>query len=485
MNNLSLSIKLPIIVAVSGGADSLCLLGTLHELGYSLIVAHFDHQLRSDSADDAKFVEEIAAQYQLPFLLGTTDVNAYAKVHKQTIEEAARNARYEFFFEQARLHKAQAVAVGHTADDQAETVLMHFLRGAGLNGLKGILPRTVLSHFDPEIPLVRPILDLWRVDTEAYCAAHGLVPREDPTNASQDYFRNRLRHTLIPELENYNPRFRETLVRTSHALQGDHVLLTEIIDQSWRQVITAEAPNYISFSLSSLITLSPALIRNIIKNGMEKLLPGQNDLSFSTLERAAALILDPNSSQRIDLASGLFLLKEADALHLTADEHNLPRKDFPQMESMGLILTLNSEPEIPLSAELSWDSEMAVGFHWKILIKIRTITDEDREDVTRSVNPFWVALDADVLGVAISFRTRKPGDKFCPLGMNGKSMKLQDFFINEKLPRRVRDRYPLLCIDGADEIVWIPGLRPAHRVRVTNETRRIVLFEFRRSDKQW
>ncbi len=459
MNNLSLSIKLPIIVAVSGGADSLCLLGTLHEQGYSLIIAHVDHQLRPDSADDAKFVEEIAAQYQLPFLLGTADVNAYAKVHKQTIEEAARNARYEFFFEQARLHKAQAVAVGHTADDQAETVLMHFLRGAGLNGLKGILPRTILSHFDPEIPLVRPILDLWRVDTEAYCAAHGLVPREDPTNASQDYFRNRLRHTLIPELENYNLRFRETLVRTSHVLQGDHALLTEIIDQSWRQVITAEAPNYISFSLSSFLAISPALIRNLIKNGMEKLLPGQSDLSFPPLERAAAFILDPNSPQRIDLASGLFLLKEADALHLTADERHLPFDRVPQMDVERLAITLPCEVEL--------------GAGW-----VLTVSKPETGHVAKNADPFQVMLDVDALVGELSLRTRHPGDRFYPLGMDGQSMKLKDFFINEKLPRRARDGYPLLCDE--EGIVWVPGYRPGHRARVRDATLGTIRFVLKR-----
>jgi len=217
VNKIFTSSHSPIIVGVSGGADSLCLLGTLHEAGYSLIVAHFDHQLRPDSAEGAKFVQQIAEKYNLHFVSASDDVAAYAKAEKQTTEEAARNLRYRFLFAQARKYNAQAVAVGHTADDQVETVLMHFLRGAGLSGLKGIQPRTILPAFDLEIPLVRPILDFWRDDTVAYCVAHNLTPHEDPSNASDDFFRNRLRHNLIPELEKYNPRFRETLQRTSRA----------------------------------------------------------------------------------------------------------------------------------------------------------------------------------------------------------------------------------------------------------------------------
>ena len=461
-----LSFKTPIIVAVSGGADSLCLLGMLHERGYSLIVAHFDHQLRSDASDDAKFVEEIASQYQLPFVLGSVDVNAYAAVHKQTIEEAARNSRYQFFFEQARLHNAQAVAVGHTADDQVETVLMHFLRGAGLRGLKGILPRTILSHFDAEIPLVRPIHDLWRADTEAYCAAHDLIPREDPTNASQDYFRNRLRHALIPELETYNPRLREVLVRTSHALQGDHALLNELIEQTWQQVVTIESSHYISFSLSSFLIISPALIRNLIWHGMEKLLPGQADISFSTLERAAVFILDLNSPKRIDLASDLFLLKEANALHLTADERNLPIDGFPQLDGEIASAVVLPRNDVPFRLEL--------GNGWVLMGEGSATVQMSKND-----DPFQVTLDADAVIGALSLRTRRPGDRFHPLGMDGKSMKLKDFFINEKLPKRARDGYPLLCDE--DGIVWVPGYRPSHRVRVTDATQRSICFEL----KQW
>ncbi|HIE25551.1 MAG TPA: tRNA lysidine(34) synthetase TilS [Anaerolineales bacterium] len=457
MNKTSLSPHLPILLGVSGGADSLCLLGTLHEAGYPLIIAHFDHQLRPDSAKDAQFVRKIAEQYKLPFLTESRDVAAYAKKHQQSIEEAARNLRYKFLFEQARKHKAQAVAVGHTADDQVETVLMHFLRGAGLSGLKGIEEGTILPHFDPEIPLVRPILRLWRAETVAYCEAHKLDYHEDPSNASDDFFRNRLRHNLIPELEKYNPRFREVLQRTSHALQGDYALISELTRSAWKKSILAEGEDYISFQLDPFFELSPALIRNIIKLGMEKLLRGQLNISFSILDSAARFIASSQSAQRIDLASGLMLLKEGDALHLTFDVANLPLGDFPQMSGDVIPLTF---PLKPVSFENGW-----------VLTAKRTSTAPK----LKKGNPFQVTLDAEALGQNLSLRTRRAGERIYPLGMFGKSMKVKDFMINVKLPKRARENYPILY--AGDEAAWIPGYQPSHLFRVVAETKSFISFE--------
>jgi tRNA(Ile)-lysidine synthase len=448
--------KIPIIIGVSGGADSLSLLGTLHEQGYSLIVAHFDHQLRSDSTKDTQFVREIAAQYKLPFVTESGDVTAHAKKYKESIEEAARNLRYKFLFEQARKHKAQAVAVGHTADDQVETVLMHFLRGAGLSGLKGIEERIILPYFDPKIPLIRPILHLWREETMAYCETHNLEYHEDPSNVSNDFFRNRLRHNLIPELSKYNPRFRETLLRTSHALQGDYALISELTRSTWQKITLAESEKYISFSLSPLAELPLALIRNIIKTGMEKLLCGQSNISFSMLESAALFISSSQSAQQIDLASGLILLKEQDTLYLTFDLANLPLNDFAQMGDSAIPIIFDEKP---------------VRFgDWILTAQCLSFTPE-----LKNADPFQVTLDAALLGENLTLRTRRAGERFHPLGMSGKSMKVKDFMINVKLPKRARENYPILYM--GDEIAWIPGYQPSHLFRVTEKTQSVVLLK--------
>src|SRR5512135_1332728 len=149
----------PIIAGISGGPDSLCLMNVLRKAGYHLIVAHFNHKLRPDADADANIVEQTAGRLNIASVIQSGDVRAFADAEKLSIEEAARSMRYRFLMEQARHSHAQAVAVGHTADDQVETVLMHFIRGAGLNGLKGMPYRSNLREFDPEIPLVRPLLE--------------------------------------------------------------------------------------------------------------------------------------------------------------------------------------------------------------------------------------------------------------------------------------------------------------------------------------
>src|SRR5436190_8520243 len=175
-NQCGLSRDRPVIAGVSGGPDSLCLMSILRKAGYHVIVAHFNHKLRPDSDADANIVEQTASRLNIASVIENGDVHAFAEQEKHSIEEAARILRYRFLMAQARHFKAQAVAVGHTADDQVETVLMHFLRGAGLAGLKGMTHRTVLQTFDAEIPIVRPLLDSWREDTVVYCAANGFRP---------------------------------------------------------------------------------------------------------------------------------------------------------------------------------------------------------------------------------------------------------------------------------------------------------------------
>ncbi|MFH2040471.1 MAG: tRNA lysidine(34) synthetase TilS, partial [Chloroflexota bacterium] len=195
----------PILVGVSGGPDSLCLLDVLVKAKRPVIVAHFNHLLRPESDQEAEHVKHMAQHYGLPFVTGSQDVKAFASKNGFSLEEAARKLRYRFLFAQAHKLGAMVIAVAHQADDQVETVLMHFLRGAGLNGLKGMIPVTLLPEFDPEIRLIRPLLRTWRKDIEAYCETHKLDTVEDLTNLDQTYFRNRLRHSLIPTMETYNP----------------------------------------------------------------------------------------------------------------------------------------------------------------------------------------------------------------------------------------------------------------------------------------
>jgi tRNA(Ile)-lysidine synthase len=440
----------PVVAGVSGGPDSLCLLDLLRRAGYAVIVAHFDHRLRPGSGEEADAVQALASSLGLACVTASDDVAAYAAVQGLSIEQAARTLRYRFLFAAARARSAQAVAVGHTADDQAETVLMHFLRGAGLAGLKGMAWRTILPSFDPEIPLVRPLLGLWRADTEAYCREHGLQPLSDPSNADTAYFRNRLRHELIPLLEGYNPRLRQALARTAAALQGDEELLNEVIEIAWQKARRAQGEGFIAFDRAALNDMSLPLRRNLFRRAACALRPGLGEVDFSALERAAAL-------RPADLTGGLRLFVEESLIYLAACEADLPMADYPHVAQPRLL----------------GDGQTDLGNGWMLAVeRSPRQAGPTPEEWPFSPDPWTAWLDAEAAGAGLSVRPRRPGDRFQPLGMGGQTVKLQDFFVNVKLPRRARQNWPLVC--AGEEIAWVPGFRLAHPMRVRETTRRLL-----------
>jgi tRNA(Ile)-lysidine synthase len=453
-----------IIVGVSGGPDSLCLMETLRHAGYPIIVAHFDHQLRPESAQDAHTVEKTAARLMLASVIDGADVRAYAETEKLSLEEAARNLRYRFLFKLAHQHNAQAVAVGHTADDQVETILMHFLRGSALSGLKGMSYRSIIKVFDPEIPVVRPLLDMWREETVVYCAVNGLRPHYDSSNDSLNFQRNRIRHLLIPNLESYNPKFREAVSRMSQSLKGDYSFVMETLDKAWQETVVKEDEDVIAFKSDLLSRHSIGLQRNLIKQAIQALGPGI-DVTFTVLERAIKMIESADSSSRVDLKAGLRMIREGDSVYICTVDAELPFNLWPQMKKA-------------VSVSVSMPGQVALAGGWKFNCERWNLPVLAREQADRNEDQLQVWLDAKDLPDTLELRVRQTGDHFMPLGMDGHSQKLSDFFVNEKIPQRAREHWPLLC--SGDEIIWVPGYRPAHPYRLTDETRKILYFSVSR-----
>ncbi len=463
-----LSREFPVIVGVSGGPDSLCLMSVLRKAGYHAIVAHFNHKLRPDSDTDANIVEQTAARLNLASVIESGDVRAYADSEKLSVEEAARIMRYRFLMRQAHRLNAQAVAVGHTADDQVETVLMHFIRGAGLAGLKGMTYRTIIRMFDPEIPVVRPLLDTWREETVVYCAANGFRPRHDPSNASLDFFRNRLRHLLIPTLESYNQRFREAIWRTSRSLTSDYEILADILDNAWKVCVVEENSGFITFDSSTLTEQPLGLQRNLIRRAVEHVHPDDLDINYAALERATNFISGPDMMHhvRMDLTGGVHLLREGALIYVAAKNVTLPIERWPQMPDESNVISL----KIPGMVKLSGG--------WKLNCERWNMASLATEQAHMNNDPFQVWVDAQGIQDALELRVRQDGDRFEPLGMDGHEMKLSDFFINVKLPHRARERWPLLCI--GEKVVWVPGYRQAHPYRLTDTTRQALYFSMTR-----
>lgn len=450
----------PIIVGVSGGPDSLCLMDVLKSAGYSILVAHFDHQLRLESGQDARMVEKTAARLMLGCVIKGADVRAHADQEKISIEEAARNLRYRFMFDLAREKNAQAVAVGHTADDQVETVLMHFLRGSGLNGLKGMSYRSIIKSFDPNIPVVRPLLDMWREETVIHCASNGLRPHYDSSNDSLNFQRNRIRHLLIPNLESYNPKFRDAVFRMSQSLKGDYAFLMDMLETAWRESVTDINKETVTFDAFLLSRYSVGLQRNLIKHAIHSLQPGL-EVSFALLERATNLINSTVQSARVDLKGGVRVFREAHHVFVCTQNAQIPFNIWPQM------IDDNS-----VSVDVPGQVDLAGG--WKFACERWRIPALAWEQAEKNDDPFQVWLDADSLPLPLTLKVRHQGDHFAPLGMDGHAQKLSDFMVNEKMPQRARARWPLLSMGG--EIVWVPGYRPAHPYRLTNATRNVIYF---------
>jgi tRNA(Ile)-lysidine synthase len=454
----------PILVGVSGGPDSLCLLDLLVRAQKDVFVAHFNHQLRSESDDEAEYVKTQAARYGLPFLCETQDVKVFAKENGFSIEEAARKLRYHFLFSQARKWEVPVIAVAHNADDQVETVLMHFLRGAGLSGLKGMTPVTQLPEFDPKIRLIRPLLHTWRKEIDSYCREFDLDPVQDPSNLDQTYFRNHLRHALIPEMETYQTGFKQTLLRSIASLAGDYKLINEVVDHFWKQSILEIGSGYLAFNFEALRSADEALLRNLIRRAAVRLNPGIRDVNFDGVQRIVRHIQNPAEQQgRIDLTDGIIVSKEGDHFYFANQNAELPVFHWPQVRGRIDMLT---------------GSQMQLEGGWYFqIVKMEEIPDMDA--IKMNSDPFQAWLDADRIGQDLFVRNRKDGDRFQPLGMSNGSLKVSDLFINEKLPNRARRDWPLICM--GNEILWIPGFRSAHPYRITHLTRRILYLKLSRS----
>jgi tRNA(Ile)-lysidine synthase len=261
-----------VVVAVSGGPDSLCLLHILHQLAprlrLRLHVAHLDHQLRPDSHDDAQYVAKVATQWNIPATVEEVDVAALARSRRIGLEAAGRTARYQFLLNTARAVQSDAIAVGHTADDQAETVLLRLLRGAGPSGLAAMRPK----RLQDEKYIIRPLLETTRADVEAYCAEHGLKPRTDPSNQAPIFLRNRVRGYILPLLKAYNPSIVSTLGRTARLCAEEDDLLSSLVEQAWTTIATTSA-SAVVLDRQGFERLHRALQRRIIRKSVQTLDP--------------------------------------------------------------------------------------------------------------------------------------------------------------------------------------------------------------------
>jgi tRNA(Ile)-lysidine synthase len=471
-----------VVVGVSGGPDSLCLLHVLRRLapeyGVALHAGHLNHAIRDAEADeDARYVEALCREWGVPCTLERVDVPALSRERGLALEEAARQARYAFLGRLARAVGGQTVAVAHQADDQTETVLMHLLRGAGLAGLRGMRP---LSRMDElrlgeelaedgddrpvthGIRLIRPLLEVPRADVEAYIEEHALKPRFDRSNLDTTCFRNRLRHELLPLLETYNPNVRAVLRRTAEAVAGDYDLLRDLLADTWTQVVADESDEAIVYRLAALREQPVALQRSLLREGVHRLRASLRNINWVHIDDAVSVAQSGQTGAAATLPGGLLLTLSYDQAVLAQEGYTPPAEDVPAV-AWDIPLAVPGDTPLP-------------GGRW--LAQARRMAREELPvDWQRNPHRYRVYLDAARISGGLGLRPRRPGDRLMPLGLSHHQA-VRDIMINTKVPQAQRATLPLLVHD--DDVIWIAGVRQDARYAITDETREALVIELRR-----
>lgn len=462
-----LSQEPPILLGVSGGADSLAMMLGLNALGFNLIIAHVDHGLRPESHTEADFVCALAELYGLPCVVQKIDVRKVAEAEQQSIEEAARHVRYRFLFDQARRHQCQAVAVAHHADDQVETVLMHFLRGSALPGLTGMPYRRIMPSWHPEIPLVRPLLGFWRDEIEAYIESLGVEPCVDLSNLDTRYYRNRIRHALIPELETYNPQIRQVIWRMADVLDAEAQFLDKLTGKAYQKCLVSECDDCIMLNMPKFLDLPIALKRRVLRAAIEQLRPELRDVGFDAIARGVSFAETPNASGEIDLVARLNLAVLDDVLVIKTWEADLPDFGKPLL------------PDSQFEVRLVLDNPITLKHGYRLEARLVETPPQDLLKAVKHIDPNEAWLDYDQLDLPLMVRGNKEGESFQPLGMGGQTQSLQDFYVNLKIPAHLRSVWPLVVSDQT--VVWVVGLRPSELFKITKNTRRVYVIKLVRN----
>ena len=454
-----------ILVAFSGGPDSTALLHSLCSLrddfDLELRAAHLDHGLRPDSSEaDSDFAKTFAASLGVPLVTEIADTNALRAKYGLSVEDAARRVRYDFLSRVAAATEVDCVALGHTLDDQAETVLLHTLRGTGLDGLSAMKEVSSRDIRGRTITLFRPMLSVSRAEVLDYCTESRLTPRLDESNLSTRFTRNRIRLDLMPRLEEYNPSIQRALARLARSASLDSDFIRAEVEKVADDTISADSCG-VSIEREGFAQLHPAVGHRLLRYAVQLAKGDTDDLAFEHISRMFDM-MSGSAGKVVALPGGLRFDVDYGQAHIRRVGASDSR--LPEMRSRQFTLKVPGttvEGGWNVSALLNQDSS---GFR----------------QTRGSELSFLERFDANALGKAPIVRTRRAGDTFQPLGMAGEK-KLKDFMIDAHIPRRWRDRVPLVESEG--RIAWVVGWRIADWAKVEAGTRRVLEIRFERTSE--
>jgi tRNA(Ile)-lysidine synthase len=450
-----------VLIAVSGGADSVTLAHVLHTLAIDyrvrMAIAHLNHGLRRKDADrDAEFAADIARRLDLPFYAAKKDVRQFQQNAHLSLEEAARKLRYQFFDEICARYGYNKIAVGHNSNDNAELVLMNLLRGSGPLGLSGIAPVR-------DGKVVRPLIHLKRSEIDDYIAERKLAFVVDTSNADPSFRRNRIRHHLIPELEKaYNPAIIKTLNRLANIMQAENLWFENSLRQDFNNCTAVQGPGTVSIDLDRFDGLAAAVRRRILRRAILTVKKDLRRITLAHIDAVLNLVDKRPGLGRLHLPDGIRVVLKA--AKLTID--NRQSDGTPGAEGSAGSAVIDYRYTITPPGALYIREAGAT-------IKLAEIGAADLPDF-KTVGKNLAFLDMDQLQFPLVVRNVRPGDRFSPLGVNG-TQKVKKYFSDHKIAGPRRRFCPLLL--SAGKIIWIAGHRIDNRAKVVSATRRILKAE--------
>ncbi len=444
-----------LLIAVSGGPDSMALLHVLIELSqvlsFDLTIAHLDHGLRgSDSEKDAKFVKKRALSLNIPFYIEKKDVKSYKKKHRLSLEEAARRVRYDFLDDISAKTRCSKIALGHNADDNAELVLMNMLRGSGPLGLSGIPPVRDKKY-------IRPLIEITRSEITEFLTNKNIKYVIDKSNKDIKFTRNRIRHNLIPLLKaDYNPEIIRALNRFSSVLREDEKWMKSLIEAMYGDLVIKKEPGHILIDIKKILRHEKSAIQRIIRKGIKDVKGNLKGITYDHIIKIADFIKIPNKRGYLHLPDRI-QIKIWDGILSISKKTNSLRETGKDHEILKYKYIIDSPRAIIISE---------IGR----VLKLSLLTKKSASDFYHCGQDI-AFFDMDKISFPIVIRNFRSGDRFRPLGMKG-TKKLKKFFADKKVPKKERRLCPILLCE--DKIIWIGGHQIADTVKVTESTEKIL-----------
>ena len=443
-----------ILIALSGGPDSICLLDIMiklkDEYNLTLYAAHLNHRIRGiDAQEDSLFCQKICKKNNVTFFVKNIDIPELAVQQSRGVEEVARDVRYDMFFDIKNKLGINKIAVAHNLDDQAETMLMKMFRGSGIQGLRGI-------DYKRKDGIIRPLLDIYKSQINEYCDVNNLNPRIDKTNFESDYSRNKVRLDLIPYIENnYCENIKQILSRTANVIRDDYNYIEEVSKEHYELLVKNKSDDEIILDLPLLKNTDTAIQKRVIRLAILDIMGNLNNI------------------ENVHIIDSLSLLEKSDGKII-----NLPKNLKAYIKNEDYVITTKNQEneEITYEYNIEINGKTVVN---EIGLTVTTSVLPAKDSLALPVSKYIKVFDYDKIVGSLYVRSRKIGDKLSPIGLTG-TKKIKDILINKKIPADTKYMFPIISDD--EQILWLLGYRISENYKMDDSTQRVIRIQLEYDD---